>query len=39
VDTAEHTVGQQPKLYNRKWFDKECKTAVDGKNVVYKKMD
>jgi hypothetical protein len=34
VETAEHTVGYQPKLHNRRWFDGECKTAVDEKNVA-----
>jgi hypothetical protein len=37
VKIVEHTVGYQPKLYNRRRFDGECKTAVDEKNFVYKK--
>jgi hypothetical protein len=37
VETAEHTVGYQPKLDNRRWFDEECKTAVDEKNAGYNK--
>jgi len=39
VEAVEHTVGYQPKLRNRRWFDEECKTAVDEMNVAYKKTD
>lgn len=37
VETVEQTVGYQPKLFNRRWFDEECKMAVDEMNVAYKK--
>ena len=33
----EHAVGYQPKPDNRGWFDDECKTALEEKNVAYKK--
>jgi hypothetical protein len=36
-ETAEHTVGYQPKPDNREWFHEECKRARDEKNVAYNK--
>jgi len=36
VETVEHAVGYQPKPGNVVSFD-ECKTAVEEKNVSYKK--
>ena len=36
VETAEQTLRCQPQPDNKGWFDEECKTAIDGKNVPYK---
>jgi hypothetical protein len=33
VETVEQAVGYQPKPVNREWFDDECKTAVEEKNI------
>lgn len=37
METVEHAVGYQPKPDNRIWFDDDCKTAIEEKNVSYKK--
>jgi len=34
VETVECAVGYQSKPDNRIWFDDECKTAVEEKNIL-----
>ena len=37
IETAEQTIGYQPKPDRRGWFDDECRSALEEKNVAYKK--
>ena len=36
-ETAEQTIGYQPKPDRRGWFDDDCRRALEDKNAAYKK--
>ena len=36
-EATEQTIGYQPKLDRRGWFDDECRRVLEEKNAAYKK--